>query len=370
MRPLKKILILSANPKDTARKRFDEQVREITEGLRRSKYRDQFEIESIWAVRRRDLRRTLLDYEPHIVHFCGYGDENGLKLEDDVGNAKLVPPDALAELFELFAAKIECVLLNVCYSATQAEAIKKHIDHVIGLRGKIKDKSAIEFALGFYDAIGAGKSYEEAFKFARNAIISESKKSWIFSMILFLGMALIILLILLSPLLTTFQERVHEAGKSIEHLEPVKEKLEKNSHQINIKLQFDVPSELKQLDFAIEKKILFFIEKGFKEKGLMMAEGDAASDYKLEGMIRLKNWQRTPYYAILIKAENLKITSKGGSSLLFDTFDNLSNNNGAVVSQKIDEAFESSLEDWGAVMKSRGIFNFPDEKEFKKRSKK
>jgi hypothetical protein len=43
---MKKILILSANPKDTARLRLDEEVHEIEEGLRRSKCRDQFEIQS------------------------------------------------------------------------------------------------------------------------------------------------------------------------------------------------------------------------------------------------------------------------------------------------------------------------------------
>ncbi len=62
----KKILILSANPKDSARIRLDEEVREIEEGLQRSKYRAQFQIKSKWAVRIRDLRRAILDYEPDI----------------------------------------------------------------------------------------------------------------------------------------------------------------------------------------------------------------------------------------------------------------------------------------------------------------
>ena len=75
---VKTILILSANPKDTARLRIDEEVREISEGLRRSKYRDRFIIHQKWAVRLKDLRRAMLDYEPQIVHFCGHGERNGL----------------------------------------------------------------------------------------------------------------------------------------------------------------------------------------------------------------------------------------------------------------------------------------------------
>ena len=71
MNPVKKILILAANPKNTPRLRFDEEVREITEGLLRSKYRDQFEIHPVFAVRSRDIRRALLEYKPQIVHFIG-----------------------------------------------------------------------------------------------------------------------------------------------------------------------------------------------------------------------------------------------------------------------------------------------------------
>jgi hypothetical protein len=41
---------------------------------------------------------------------------------------------------------------------------------VIGMRREINDRASIEFAVGFYDALGAGKSVEEAFQFGRNAI--------------------------------------------------------------------------------------------------------------------------------------------------------------------------------------------------------
>ena len=52
----------------------------------------------------------------------------------------------------------------------QAAAINKHINYVIGMQKEISDKAALEFAVGFYDALGAGKSLEEAFKFGCNAI--------------------------------------------------------------------------------------------------------------------------------------------------------------------------------------------------------
>ena len=100
-------------------------------------------------------------------HGAGAG---GILVEDDSGRAYEIPKDALAGLFELFAGQIECVVLNACYSDAQADAIAKHIPYVIGMKAAVSDDAAIEFAVGFYDALGAGKSVEKAFLFGRNAI--------------------------------------------------------------------------------------------------------------------------------------------------------------------------------------------------------
>ena len=71
--PVKTILILAANPKQTDQLRLDEEVREIEAGLQRSRRRDQFEIISKWAVRPADLRRALLDHEPTLFIFRAMG---------------------------------------------------------------------------------------------------------------------------------------------------------------------------------------------------------------------------------------------------------------------------------------------------------
>ncbi len=161
---VKKILLLSANPTNTSKLRLDEEVREIEAGLERAKYRDEFEIISKWAVRVDDLRRALLDHEPQIVHFSGHGEGNqGLALENNSGKMQLVSASALAKLFKLFP-QVECVVLNACYSQVQAEAIHQHIDYVIGMNKEIGDKAAIEFAVGFYDALGAGRTIEDGFE--------------------------------------------------------------------------------------------------------------------------------------------------------------------------------------------------------------
>ena len=171
--PIRKVLFLASSPLDQARLRLDKEVREVREGLKRSTHRDSFELIHWFAAKISDLRRGLLDHSPQIVHFAGHGDDDGILVEGDNGRAVQVPVVALADLFELCQRHVECVILNACQSEAQAEAIAEHIRYVIGMSAGIEDQAAIEFAVGFYDALGAGKEIEDAFRFARNAIALE-----------------------------------------------------------------------------------------------------------------------------------------------------------------------------------------------------
>ncbi|MGB7251931.1 MAG: CHAT domain-containing protein [Phormidesmis sp.] len=190
----KTILFLAANPLSTERLRLDEEIREIEAGLQRAKHRDRFTLKQQWAVRPRDLQRAMLEHKPQIVHFSGHGtgpstpsqssemardiqlmddtvvSEEELVFEDITGQPKLVSAAALASLFELFAESLECVVLNACYSQRQAEAIAQHVPYVIGMTQAIGDRAAIEFAVGFYDALGAGEAVEQAYRSALVAI--------------------------------------------------------------------------------------------------------------------------------------------------------------------------------------------------------
>ena len=144
---------------------MDEEVREIQAALKRANNRDDFEIITCWAIRVEDLRRALLDHQPTIVHFSGHGSNSvGLALENNSGQTQLVSTQALASLFKSFQEDIECVFLNACYSETQADSIHQHIDCVMGMSQAIGDNAAIKFAVGFYDALGAGKPYDICFE--------------------------------------------------------------------------------------------------------------------------------------------------------------------------------------------------------------
>ncbi len=161
---MKKILILSANPKNTSNLRLDEEVREIKNILQLSPNRDDFQIITESAVRVDDLTRFLFNHQPTIVHFSGHGSgTDGLALEDNSGHMQLVSTKSLAKLFDLFQLQVECVLLNACYSESQATAIHQHIDCVVGMNQAIGDKAAIKFSIGFYTALAAGRNYEDCF---------------------------------------------------------------------------------------------------------------------------------------------------------------------------------------------------------------
>ncbi len=161
------ILFLAADPTNESRLRLGEEFREIQEKLKLAKFRDRFTLElPQLSVRPSDTSQALLDTQPQIVHFSGHGTPTGaLCFEDLAGKAHPIELDALAALFEQFSDHVNCVVLNACYAEIQAKAIAKHIKYVIGMNRAIGDKAAIAFAIGFYQALGGGRSIEDAYKF-------------------------------------------------------------------------------------------------------------------------------------------------------------------------------------------------------------
>ena len=165
-----KILILAANPWDSARLALDEEFRHIQHALSSAIARDSFELKFSPAIRKADISRELLNYRPDIVHFCGHGETDGLIFSDDQGNSEHINQHALANLFKLFEGEIQCVVLNACYSESQASAIAEFIPFVIGMSTAIGDIAAEKFSHGFYEAIFAKRNFSDAYAFGCNAI--------------------------------------------------------------------------------------------------------------------------------------------------------------------------------------------------------
>jgi hypothetical protein len=201
-RNIQKILFLASNPAKSKTLQLGREIRDIRSSLTRGRHRDLFTLDQHFAVRAVDLRRALLDDTPQILHFAGHGfssekeltdftgflrgarrknktdDRLGIVLEDDNSENGMVEVshDALANLFRLFKEDIQCVFLNACYSAVQAEAINEHIPYVIGYKAAIADDAAIDFAASFYDALAAGRDIPFAFDFAAASLGLENKE--------------------------------------------------------------------------------------------------------------------------------------------------------------------------------------------------
>lgn len=160
-----KILFIAANSSDNTRLNIEQEIRQIDQVLRQTKFREQFDIRPYFATQIGDLQLYLLDYQPHIVHFSGHGSKfNEIILEDDNKNGYPIKPETLSHLFFILKANIRCVVLNACYSVPQAQAIAQHIDCVIGMSNAIDDSAAINFAKAFYRALGFGESVRAAFE--------------------------------------------------------------------------------------------------------------------------------------------------------------------------------------------------------------
>ena len=156
------VLVVFANPRGTDQLKLGAEARVIRQSIRLSRYRDDISLTISDATTVHDLRRSLLDEDFQIVHISGHGTGTGLVLEDDSGGMYVVPQQALADLFQAYES-IQCVILNACYSISQAQLMSLGIPFTIAMEGSISDKAAIEFSRGFYDAVGARRAIDFAY---------------------------------------------------------------------------------------------------------------------------------------------------------------------------------------------------------------
>lgn len=101
----------------------------------------------------------LLKENPHIFHYGGHGHKEGIVLENGELKAEIL------KRYLKLSTNIQCVILNACNSFEIAKIIAEYVPYVIATQDKINDTTAIAFSKGFYLAIAANKTIEEAFEF-------------------------------------------------------------------------------------------------------------------------------------------------------------------------------------------------------------
>ncbi len=194
------ILFLAANPKGTNQLALDREARAIHVELERSGQRARFEFVTRWAAEPLDLLRELRRLKPTVVHFSGHGagtaelqrshrgvrreviaglsdsaedPKCGLYFQATDGTAQLVSAAAIEQTFGAAGSSVRLVVLNACYSVSQADSLLEHVDCVVGMNGAIDDNSARHFAVGFYGGLGERESVESAYRQGRAAIALE-----------------------------------------------------------------------------------------------------------------------------------------------------------------------------------------------------
>jgi|GEM_PF-5990460 uncharacterized repeat protein (TIGR01451 family) len=172
--PVTTILYLVAQPRNTDALRSYQEMREVERLLQLGRDRERYRLEHCVAARLRDISQALGDYWPQIVHFAGHGrDDGSLAVENDFGRASFVNPAGLANLLGGFAASVRCVIVNACHSLALAEAMSEHIDYVVGMRSEILDSASVQFSVGFYQGLFAGKTVPDAFRQGRDLAQAE-----------------------------------------------------------------------------------------------------------------------------------------------------------------------------------------------------
>ena len=144
---------------------------------------------------RKTLRAELLNHTYQVLHIMGHGgflagQEKGvLVFPKDSEGVEMVSGESLAGLIGDFHGKIPLVVLNCCYSATEAGA-----DHaglasavalagfpaVVAMQGKITNLAATAFCASFYGRIAQGDAVDTAVGEGRQAIwnTSEITEEW------------------------------------------------------------------------------------------------------------------------------------------------------------------------------------------------
>jgi hypothetical protein len=167
-----KILFLAANPSKATRFSVDQELRQIRKKLEQGSKTDSFELLINVPTRAKDLRRVLLSYKPHIVHFSGHGSgDQKIILEDTQGQGIATDTKNLVEAFRPLKNDVRVILLNACMTHSQATALGKVIDYTIGIEGLVGDKAAVTFAGAFYQALGFGMPVKDAFASAQAGLL-------------------------------------------------------------------------------------------------------------------------------------------------------------------------------------------------------
>ena len=168
------ILLLGSSSSEGNQRRLNEVAKHIGQRLRRTKNRAKFSLVATTIASLEDLREALLDHRPEILQFVGHweiDEPNDLKplLRKNDHSLLDLASHPLTTLLRLTSDSLRCVLVITNVVDIQLP-ILPDIECIIGLDVSTSDEASLRFFDAFYDALLAGREYEDAFQFGTSAI--------------------------------------------------------------------------------------------------------------------------------------------------------------------------------------------------------
>lgn len=166
-----RILFTGVGPKEDTKIPSNLKMRDSFATFQKGDYRHWYELISKTALTAVELQEALLRYLPHIVHFFGHRNQSeAMRFEESPTEDAFINENALAQLFRIIRDHVQIVIFDACYSRAHAEKLTETIDYVVHISESVSDKPSKTFFESFYRAIAYGRSVEEAFSLARNAL--------------------------------------------------------------------------------------------------------------------------------------------------------------------------------------------------------
>ncbi len=157
----KRIVFLAADTRVDLN--VDKEAKIIRDELKKGKRKYQYtKVLNLSAIKLIDV---LVNENPSILHYSGHSAVEGIFMFDDKQQPVLADVKSIQKIFEANKSKlkIECLILNSCYSKTQADALKNYTKYIIGTTNAVPDDDALLFSQGFYKGVFNELDYKNAF---------------------------------------------------------------------------------------------------------------------------------------------------------------------------------------------------------------
>lgn len=160
-----KILIVIANGSNKENLTSGGEVDSIKKVLERYSKRN-FDIEVETHGTYENITSSLQKFQPHILHFIGHSDKEGLFLPNSKNRAlNKLRNEHFIEMVKYAGDSLRLIFFNSCASAPLAKDLHRLRNdlYLISFENKIKTKIAEEFSKWFYKILSKNKDFEAAF---------------------------------------------------------------------------------------------------------------------------------------------------------------------------------------------------------------